>query len=399
MIFSVSKENNFHFSTIQVVTEELKLKVKNYVSHYKDKFPHLNKFNKNISDLSNGEKFLIITALPTQTKDILDIELFLEAINNEDDEEKIKDFFQNKKSIIVDLFSEQIKNYNLFIPRNDLRAVIGNKDKKKRVCRFCDGTVEKGSKFQKVAHAIPEALGNKNIILADECDICNEFFGDNIEPHLIEYLNFHRVTVGIKGKEGYPKIKYKNGMAYHDGESVIVISNDIIDDSNGNLEITLMSNSKFIAVNFYKALCKIALSVIDENELKYLTKTLKWVKNKNEFSCKLPYIGMLVNNNGYSPVPEISILTKNDKSIQSPHVVGQFKLGSYLYVFILPFSDKDDLEFTDDKEMRVFFDMFPQYLPKHGWSYINFDSQEEIELKSRIKMENKPPHEDEKSAQ
>lgn len=33
--------------------------------------------------------------------------------------------------------------------------------------------------FAAVRHAIPEGLGNKNIILDDGCDECNEFFGNN----------------------------------------------------------------------------------------------------------------------------------------------------------------------------------------------------------------------------
>lgn len=388
IIFSYFENKSFYFSPIQIVTDELKLEVKEFINNYKDRFPNLNKFNKKISDLSNGEKFLITTDLPTKTEDILDMELFLEAINNETNEEKIKSYFQNKKNNISPL-SEQIKNYHLFIPRNDIRIVIGNKLKEKRVCRFCNGITKNNSQFNKIAHAIPEALGNKNIILADECDSCNEFFGDNIEPHLIEYLNFHRVSIGIKGKEGYPKIKYKNGMAHHDGEKVIVMSRDIIDDGNGNLEIELLSNNKFISVNFYKALCKMALSVIDESELEYLTKTIEWVRYNKIFNLELPCVGVSVNNNFYTPVPEILVLTKNNNLTQSPHVVCQFGLGSYLYVFILPFSDKDTLDFNDDNQMKVFFDMFPQFSSERGWSYIKFDSQEKIELKIKIKLENK----------
>ncbi|MEX6156050.1 HNH endonuclease [Providencia hangzhouensis] len=39
----------------------------------------------------------------------------------------------------------------------------------------------KETSFNKEAHAISEALGNKSIILNEECDNCNEFFDKNIE--------------------------------------------------------------------------------------------------------------------------------------------------------------------------------------------------------------------------
>lgn len=41
----------------------------------------------------------------------------------------------------------------------------------KGACRFC-GTRE-SSRFRKLAHTMPEALGNKWIFSRDECDDCN----------------------------------------------------------------------------------------------------------------------------------------------------------------------------------------------------------------------------------
>ena len=49
-----------------------------------------------------------------------------------------------------------------------------------RRCRFC-GRVLCETHFQKVAHAISVSLGNKKFICADECDECNEKFGQSLE--------------------------------------------------------------------------------------------------------------------------------------------------------------------------------------------------------------------------
>jgi hypothetical protein len=50
------------------------------------------------------------------------------------------------------------------------RTVLGQRG----VCRYCSGRDPKT--FRKIAHTIPEALGNKWIISADECDACNAAF-------------------------------------------------------------------------------------------------------------------------------------------------------------------------------------------------------------------------------
>src|SRR5690606_1559516 len=113
--------------------------------------------------------------------------------------------------------------YNINIPRNDRKTIIGNAKKENRCCRFCNKTLSEGATFRNVAHAIPEGLGNKNIILGDECDDCNEFFGNDIEPSLIEHLDIYRVFLGVKGKSGTPKIKYKNGHMQVENNMPIVV--------------------------------------------------------------------------------------------------------------------------------------------------------------------------------
>lgn len=41
-----------------------------------------------------------------------------------------------------------------------------------RLCRFCQKN-EKETTFRNESHAIPECLGNHQLILLDECDDCN----------------------------------------------------------------------------------------------------------------------------------------------------------------------------------------------------------------------------------
>lgn len=77
-----------------------------------------------------------------------------------------------------------IKSYGEFT-----KEWVGEPDKQKRVCRYCHRSMPEVS-FKKVAHTISEALGNKSIKTNDECDECNQFFGDTIEQDFLVYSIF-----------------------------------------------------------------------------------------------------------------------------------------------------------------------------------------------------------------
>lgn len=64
--------------------------------------------------------------------------------------------------------------------------------------------------YSQKAHAISEALGNKTVILFDECDNCNEKFSKSLEPQIVEYLSLFRTMFGVKGKRGDTKYKGYN---------------------------------------------------------------------------------------------------------------------------------------------------------------------------------------------
>ena len=119
--------------------------------------------------------------------------------------------FEKMTKEIDELFGVLMDNYEMFAfdadRKNNIK--IGESDKSKRVCRYCNKKSPEVS-FKKVAHSISEALGNKKIITNDECDACNEKFGEGIENDLILYLNLYRVFFRIRGKNGIPKLKGKN---------------------------------------------------------------------------------------------------------------------------------------------------------------------------------------------
>lgn len=66
-------------------------------------------------------------------------------------------------------------------------------------CRFC-GRSRDGATFKNRSHAIPEFLGNHQLMLNSECDTCNKHFGDTIEQHLAKYTRPFRALNGITNK-------------------------------------------------------------------------------------------------------------------------------------------------------------------------------------------------------
>jgi hypothetical protein len=81
-----------------------------------------------------------------------------------------------------------------------------------RRCRYCLRQ-EPATCFKKIAHAIPECLGNRTLISHDECDHCNDRFSQTIEDHLDKFTQPLRTVLGIKGRNGVPVFKSRDGKS------------------------------------------------------------------------------------------------------------------------------------------------------------------------------------------
>ena len=75
-----------------------------------------------------------------------------------------------------------------------------------RLCRFCGKGVPEVS-FSKTAHAVPEFLGNRDILSMNECDTCNDYFATQYEDHLSKWSQYPRALSQIKGKKKKPTFK------------------------------------------------------------------------------------------------------------------------------------------------------------------------------------------------
>ncbi len=182
--------------------------------------------------------------------------------------ERLKFFIDNYELIANGFYGYGPKKY------------IGEKDKNKRKCRFCGQSVPQ-TIFRNIAHAIPEFLGNKQAILLDECDKCNEFFSQNIEDHLDKLTKPYRIIGQIKGKRKIPSCKDKSKKSridFHNGFKIITsINSDFIKDTGDSLVINFKTEP-YIPVGVYKGLVKMVISIIEnEKELDAFSATIKWL--------------------------------------------------------------------------------------------------------------------------
>jgi hypothetical protein len=206
-------------------------------------------------------------------------------------------------------------------------------DKKKRVCRFC-GKSPPVVTFRKVAHAIPEALGNRSIESAYECDHCNEMFGNGIENDLGNWSKPMRTFARIRGKSGVPTLK-KGGDApggrieYGDTGFKIRAYEDepLFDIDEVNKKVTFhLKRDPYTPVAVLKALMKIGLTLLPEEEVKNFPHLMAWVRETDHsrpFAEKCPV--MYTFQRGPMPNDLIAAFILRRK----PHVTG------YPYIFLV----------------------------------------------------------------
>lgn len=382
--FGELKDGCLNIKAEQQANKETKEKLEKISDEFSPQLPALKNLSKKISDLKEDEYFLILQALPTDTKSKHQLEIYLNFINKKKGQNFTGEEFKAELDRAQEMFLDLLDNYNIDQPRTDRRTIIGTKNKSSRICRFCEKGISDGATFRKVAHAISEGLGNKNIILADECDSCNEYFGKEIEPQLITHLDIYRAFLGIKGKKGLPTITFKNGKITHNDEMAVVITRDFEKISDEEFVVMLETNNKFNPLKLYKALVKIALSTISSDVMHHFRTTYEWLSSDKGATVELPKIARCVLHSGFTKHPEITNYVRKSDDYSLPHLFSEFRIGSFLYVFIVPFSKKDQLQFVDPAEYESFWNRLEHYATVKTWKFDRLDTSVDIAITERI---------------
>lgn len=364
-------------------TEEFQSRLENFISKYKNILPQIQQLGSKFKKLEKNEWFFVLPAIEFSTQQKYELEKELNILNN------YKSDINEEK--ILEIFGCIMNNYELitFDLDKDRKIKIGEDNRDKRICRFCNKK-KPDVKFKKEAHAISEALGNKKLILNEECDSCNEFFDENIERDFIYYHDLVRTMFGIKNKDNNsPKMKGENFKFFKDDNNLSIAITQNIEKNNKHelpKNIVFKTGNKIKIQNIYKALCKFALSVIDSKYIINFEDTIKWLKNEMEIQ-KLPKIGIWHSYKFFTEKPEITLYLRNNNNYDLPYLIGEFRFTYYMYVFIVPSSSQDKKEFLKNEEYDNYLKCFKHVTNIGEFNYLDFSENEERDLNFNINFE------------
>ena len=269
------------------------------------------------------------------------------------------------------------------------------KDSNEKKCRFC-GKKEPEITFRKKAHAISEMLGNRTLLLDNECDECNAFFGDNLENDLGKYLGVIRTLTQIVGKGGVPSYKTKNKKARIDYTNKGLVIQKVVDDEFLTLEnnslIFKAEREPYTPINVYKSFVKMAMSLIPEDLLFNFDDTLKWLKEEPNMESKYNMDDYAYIFEKFIPGPKPHNLNargyirKNDK-IRLPYFIFLIEFGNYSFQIMVPCIKKDFILANSKIPLKFFPNIYDILGNPFGESIINFKNMKGKEVVRNEKFE------------
>ncbi|MCK9420162.1 MAG: hypothetical protein M0R70_12365 [Nitrospirae bacterium] len=248
----------------------------------------------------------------------------------------------------VTFFAENYKLIFSNLNNHDKKIFIGNKNN--RTCRFCGGQKPEVT-FRNNAHAIPEFLGNKRVLLLEECDACNGYFSEGIEDNLDKFTRPIRTIGLIKGKKkvpGYKTNDNKSKLAVNAQHGISIIEKTgsnkhimSIDEDSRRLVITFKLEP-YIPSAVYKCLAKIALSVMPNEELFFFRKAISWVRSENHAKIISPQVVIITFAPGRYTKPALIVLRRKHNNANVPYCILVIGFGNFVFQLIVP-SDKDGI--------------------------------------------------------
>lgn len=210
-------------------------------------------------------------------------------------------------------------------------AKVGELERAKSVCRFCGASMPT-VRFDKIAHAVPESIGgHKNLICYEECDKCNEAFGEGIERNLCEWFDFRRSTRQVKKKSGGVPKAYGRNYVVEDKKVSIFLDKDATD------KIKLIGSGTVTLQGIYRALCKMAIDLIDKEYLNQLETTIKWIRFGRPKSSRYPQVAQM---HGLYEMkePTVYICSRKDgcDTDNAPMHLCIFRIFDMAFLYVLP---------------------------------------------------------------
>lgn len=238
-------------------------------------------------------------------------------------------------------------NYDIIFSR-----VLASSGKKETLgtkpcpCRFC-GRSAPNATFKKVAHAVSEFAGNGVLVTAYECDECNDRFSV-FEDDLGKMTLLERVMGQVIGKYGVPSFKSHKKFSRVDMEAAGLKISHFVDDPIFDFDeaaktFTLRVQAQpYRTLGAYKALVKMALSVMPETDLTLVPEALRWLLapdlQTDRIDDGVKYTCFRTFTPGPRPFPGLVVLLQRRKSTfqDGPSLIFVLAYGNLSFQIVVP---------------------------------------------------------------
>jgi hypothetical protein len=220
------------------------------------------------------------------------------------------------------------------------RVYLGSKG----TCRFC-GTCA-ASAFRKLAHTFPEALGNKWVFSRDECDTCNTEIFSRYDDELSKAVSPLLTLGGVKGKRNKTRQTGRsNGDSFIEERRTIDNRRSIfasakntdpkdvfgIDPRTGRIRLsTPIARVPFRPRHAYKALVKMGIALLPEDELPHYRKLIAWLRDPADTE-EFPVLELAMSFASVGNAPPLAygaLLRRTVAADIVPHILFTFCAGS-----------------------------------------------------------------------
>lgn len=260
-----------------------------------------------------------------------------------------------------------------------LEEKIGEEDKSKRVCRFCGRKMPEVT-FDKVAHAIQEALGNKLLVCYEECDTCNHDLALT-EDNFRYIMDFRRAMYHIprKGLTRTPTVVGKTFIikAGDEGDPQLYLMDESLPDAEARKNPFMMHLELKSSINnerMYKALCKMVIDMLPSGELSHFKNTIKWINSPGDWAPDaLPSALLTVlpsKNHNDQPVIDIFINNRTPKQ-NAPYCTAVVWLYDIAYMFVVPLVDVDGGLYKYDENLKSHWAVMSNLIGIYQWQEQN----------------------------
>lgn len=334
--------------------------------------PSILRFTHYFRKLQYGDFFFMLT---DNDEDIMHNAALYAMSNYIQNKRAIKESIKSYKTLFAQLSSK----YNIYsFGKKGVKEYVGEKQKTKRVCRFCGKSLPDVS-FNQIAHAVGDSLGNHRLFCYEECDSCNGRLS-KIEQDLTSMMDVRRSVFGVKSKKKeIPEVEGDNFCIRRFGSDDIkmYLKEEALPPnykSNPIFKIRLENSKLMTNVNFYRALVKIAVDLLPSEYIPHLRNTIAWINGNLGIpktpSCLFKMLPKAV------PHPYVDIYVSRFPENGHPFITVVLTVLDTAYMYIVPEVDYDKGLFVSDDTIKNhwadFFQVYGENWIKQDTSDINY---------------------------